>query len=176
MHEFTRTLVARLGYPGHADRACQIFDVAVHRSNALASIQQEDESGDHDYGQDFDPGDGIGVDNATGSDIAIGTSSHGGGAPSTNNKTKGKAKGKPGFRWGRNAKLTAAAAIAIALREAHKADPLRDLAVSTVNLCIYVSIEILNYFSYQAHVVFLGADRGVFDKCRKSIHSDCVFA
>jgi transcription factor IIIB subunit 2 len=36
------------------------------------------------------------------------------------------------LRWGRKAKLTAAAALAIACREDSKADPLRDLAVRPV--------------------------------------------
>ena len=35
------------------------------------------------------------------------------------------------FRWGRKAKLTAGAALAIALRESHKSDSIRDIAVST---------------------------------------------
>ena len=34
------------------------------------------------------------------------------------------------YRWGRRAKLTAGAALAIALRESHKSDSIRDLAVS----------------------------------------------
>lgn len=33
------------------------------------------------------------------------------------------------YRWGRRARLTAGAAIAIALRESHKADSLRDIGV-----------------------------------------------
>lgn len=34
------------------------------------------------------------------------------------------------YRWGRRAKLTAGAALAIALRESHKSDSIRDIAVS----------------------------------------------
>ena len=34
------------------------------------------------------------------------------------------------FRWGRKAKLTAGASLAIALRESHKSDSIRDIAVS----------------------------------------------
>ena len=34
------------------------------------------------------------------------------------------------FRWGRKAKLTAGASLAIALRESHKSDSVRDIAVS----------------------------------------------
>lgn len=36
---------------------------------------------------------------------------------------------KGNYRWGRRARLTAGAAIAIALRESHKADSLRDIGV-----------------------------------------------
>ncbi|KIJ68930.1 hypothetical protein HYDPIDRAFT_164654 [Hydnomerulius pinastri MD-312] len=39
-----------------------------------------------------------------------------------------QAMSKGGYRWGRKAKLTAGASIAIALREAHKSDSLRDIA------------------------------------------------
>lgn len=34
------------------------------------------------------------------------------------------------YRWGRKAKLTAGASVAVALRESHKSDSLRDIAVS----------------------------------------------
>ena len=42
----------------------------------------------------------------------------------------GQAMKKRNVRWGRNAKLTAGASLAIALRESHKSDMLRDIAVS----------------------------------------------
>jgi transcription factor IIIB subunit 2 len=37
-------------------------------------------------------------------------------------------------RWGRKAKLTAGACVAIALRESHKSDSLRDISVSIIFL------------------------------------------
>lgn len=40
------------------------------------------------------------------------------------------------YRWGRKAKLTAGASIAIALRESHKADSVRDIAVSPFSLVV----------------------------------------
>lgn len=45
------------------------------------------------------------------------------------------ARGK--YRWGRKAKLAAGASIAVALREAHKSDSLRDIAVSAIS-CVIV--------------------------------------
>jgi transcription factor IIIB 90 kDa subunit len=77
MHEFIKALSARLGHPGLAARAAQIFDMGMDRGR---------------------------------------------------------------FRWRRKAKLTAAAGIAIACREAHKADPLRDLAVA----CLFHVIRLLS--------------------------------
>lgn len=35
-----------------------------------------------------------------------------------------------GYRWGRKAKLVAGSSLAISLRESHKSDSLRDIAVS----------------------------------------------
>jgi transcription factor IIIB subunit 2 len=67
IHEFIKTLAAKLGCPGLADRAENLFNVAMDRGK---------------------------------------------------------------LRWGRKAKLTAASALAIACREAHRSDPLRELAVA----------------------------------------------
>ncbi len=41
-----------------------------------------------------------------------------------------QAMSKGGLRWGRKAKLVAGASLAVALRESHKSDSLRDIAVS----------------------------------------------
>lgn len=72
MHEFIGSLTRNLGSTSTslADRACQLFDVAMTRG---------------------------------------------------------------GLRWGRKARLTAAAALALAFREAQRSDPLRDIAVRMQN-------------------------------------------
>jgi transcription factor IIIB 90 kDa subunit len=41
-----------------------------------------------------------------------------------------QAMSKGHHRWGRKAKLTAGASVAVALRESHKSESLRDIAVS----------------------------------------------
>lgn len=71
------------------------------------------------------------------------------------------ARGK--YRWGRKAKLTAGAAVAVALRESHKSDSLRDISVSIflassvvrpTHLFVYSSFRFLDPPRRLPHLTF----------------------